>query len=463
MTSSLTSSRYSRGSRRRNDDTAALVLTRSTTLADWLAHLETLHPEAIALGLDRVRAVHALLDARLACPVITVGGTNGKGSTGALLESILRCAGFRTALYASPHLLRYNERVRVDAREATDAELIASFEAVEAARMAAGGVALTYFEFGTLAALWLYARAAPDVAVLEVGLGGRLDAVNIVDPDVAVITSVDIDHVAYLGATREAIGHEKAGIFRRSRPAVCGERNPPRSVIEAAAALDVPLYVLGRDFDHTNEATQWRFRGQRGARFGLPVPALRGAYQLDNAAAALMTLELLQGRLPVSAQAIREGLLHVTLAGRFEVLPGRPTTVLDVAHNPHAARALAAALGTMGFHPTTIGVCAMLADKDVDGVVRALLPRVDRWFVAGLGGARGGDAERVGAALAAAGVPAAKIRRFASADAAFVAAREAASEADRIVVFGSFRTVAAVKECLGGMRAGRVASRSTPP
>lgn len=438
-------------------------MARPTTLAGWLAHLETLHPKPIALGLDRVQVVYAHLEATLACPVITVGGTNGKGSICAMLESILRCAGFHTALYSSPHLVRYHERVRTDARDATEAELVSSFDAVETARLAAGDVALTYFEFGTLAALWLFARAAPDVAVLEVGLGGRLDAVNIVDADVAVLASVDIDHVDYLGPTREAIGREKAGIFRRARPAVCGDRDPPSSVGEAAAALDAPLYVLGRDYDYADERTQWRFRGLRGARYGLPIPALRGAYQLANAATALMTLDLLHARLPVSAQAIREGLVNVALAGRFEVLPGRPTTVLDVAHNPHAARALAATLGSMGFHPTTIAVCAMLGDKDVDGVVRAVLPRVDRWFVAALAGARGGAAESLRAAVLAAGVDATAIRTFPTVAAAFAAAREAAGEADRIVVFGSFRTVAAAKECLAGTRAERAASRSTPP
>ncbi len=438
-------------------------MARPTTLADWLAHLETLHPKTIALGLERVRAVHAHLDATLRCPVITVGGTNGKGSTCAMLESILRCAGFRTALYSSPHLVRYHERVRLDARDTDDAELVTAFAAVEAARIAAGHVALTYFEFGTLAALWLFARAAPDVAVLEVGLGGRLDAVNIVDADVAVVTSIDIDHVDYLGETREAIGREKAGIFRRGRPAVCGDRDPPSTVREAAATLEVPLLVLGRDYDYADERTQWRFRGPRGARFGLPVPALRGAYQLANAATALMALDLLHARLPVSAQALREGLVHVTLGGRFEVLPGRPTTILDVAHNPQAARALAAALGSMGFHPKTIAVCAMLGDKDVDGVVRALLPCVDRWFVAGLGGARAGTAERLHATLLAAGVAATAIRTFATVAAAFGAAREAAGEADRIVVFGSFHTVAAAKECLAGSLAERAASRPAPP
>lgn len=430
-------------------------MERPATVEGWLAYLETLHPASIALGLDRVRAVHEQLDARLGCPVVTVGGTNGKGSTCALLESILCRAGYRTALYTSPHLLRYHERVRIDAREVDDAGLLAGFGAVEDARIAAGGVALTYFEFGTLAALWLFARAAPDVAILEVGLGGRLDAVNIVDADVSVLTAIDIDHVDYLGHTREDIGREKAGIFRSGRPAVCGDRHPPQSVIDAAAGAGAALLVLGRDYDGRDERTQWRYRGPRGERYGLPVPALRGACQIDNAATALTALELLRQRLPVSAQAIREGLVHVTLPARFEVLPGRPTTVLDVAHNPHAARTLAGTLGSMGFHPETIAVCAMLADKDMAGVVSALAPRIDRWFISGLAGPRGGGPQRLHDTLIAAGVSGTAIRTFGTVAQAFGAARDAAREADRIVVFGSFHTVAAAKEFLAGEHAGR--------
>lgn len=430
-------------------------MERPATVPGWLGYLETLHPAPIALGLDRVRAVHAHLDARLACPVVTVGGTNGKGSTCAMLEEILRRAGYRTVLYTSPHLLRYHERVRIDACEVDDAGLVAGFEAVEDARIAAGGVALTYFEFGTLAALWLFARAAPDVAILEVGLGGRLDAVNIVDADVAVLTAIDIDHVDYLGPTREGIGREKAGIFRPGRPAVCGDRNPPQSVIDAAAATGATFLVLGRDYDYRDEGTQWRYRGPYGERFGLPVPALRGACQLANAATAMAALGLLQSRLPVSAQAVREGLVHVTLPARFEVLPGRPATVLDVAHNPHAARALADTLGNMGFHPETIAVCAMLADKDMAGVARALAPCIDRWFIAGLAGARGGGPQRMHDALVTVGVPATAIRTFDTVAQAFGAARDAAGEADRIVVFGSFHTVAAAREFLAGKCADR--------
>jgi dihydrofolate synthase/folylpolyglutamate synthase len=320
-------------------------MNRPATLAGWLAYLETLHPKAIALGLDRVRDVHGRMGSALACPVVTVTGTNGKGSTCAMLEAILRSAGYRTGLYSSPHLLRYNERVRIGGEPQDDAAIVAAFNAVEDAR---GDTPLTYFEYGTLAALAAFARAKLDVAVLEVGLGGRLDAVNIVDADIAVVTTIDLDHMDYLGPTRESIAFEKAGIFRTGRPAVCAEPDPPSTLLAHALDVGAPLFRIGRDFGYTAADGQWRYWGPGGERFGLPVPALRGAYQLANAATALAALGLLHERVHVSASAIREGLCTVSLSGRFQVLPGRPAIVLDVAHNPHAARAFAATLSAMG-------------------------------------------------------------------------------------------------------------------
>jgi dihydrofolate synthase/folylpolyglutamate synthase len=423
-------------------------MSRPTTLPAWLAYLETLHPKAIAMGLDRVQAVHARMGIALDCAVLTVTGTNGKGSTCALLEAILRAAGYRVGLYASPHLVRYNERVRIDAREAGDDELIAALNAVEDARSAplregAAATPLTYFEFGTLAALWLYARARVDVVVLEVGLGGRLDAVNIVDPDVAVVTSVDLDHQDYLGPTREDIGREKAGIFRAGRPAVCADPAPPASLLEHARHLGVPLARIGHDFGFVVHDGQWDYWGPGGRRYGLPHPALRGAHQLANAATALAVLDLMRARLPVSGGAVRDGLLGVELPGRFQVLPGRPTVVLDVAHNPHAAGALAATLRTMGYHRETRAVFGMLADKDIAGVVAAMRALVDRWYVATLPGPRGASAAAIAATLADAGVAPAAIRVHDDVAAALHAAREGIDEADRIVIFGSFLTVAA--------------------
>ncbi|NDP42052.1 MAG: bifunctional tetrahydrofolate synthase/dihydrofolate synthase [Aromatoleum sp.] len=433
-------------------------MSRPSTLAAWLAYLETLHPKSIALGLDRVRAVQTRMDSTLHCPVITVTGTNGKGSTCAMLESILASAGYRVGLYTSPHLLRYNERVRIAGREATDDELIAALNAVEDARIGALGasgsdvpIALTYFEFGTLAALWLFARAGLDALVLEVGLGGRLDAVNLVDPDVAVVTSVDFDHMDYLGATREDIGREKAGIFRAARPVVCADPQPTGTMVRHAEALGARLYLIGRDYGYVPEGVQWQYWGPGGKRFGLPFPALRGEYQLANAATVLATLDLMRKSLPVAAGSIRDGLLTVDLAGRFQVLPGRPTIVLDVAHNPHAARALAGALGTMGYHPETYAVVGILADKDIAGIVGAVRSRIDRWFVATLPGPRGAAAATLAARLERAGIAPVSVRAFDDVAAALRAAQGEASEADRIVVFGSFLTVAAA---LAAVRSG---------
>lgn len=419
-------------------------MRRTATLPDslqgWLAYLETLHPAAIALGLDRVREVHDRLGIAFDLPVITVGGTNGKGSTCAMLESILERAGYRCGLYTSPHLLRYNERVRIGGASADDESLCKAFAAVEQVR---GATPLTYFEFGTLAALQLFAHGALDALILEVGLGGRLDAVNIVDADVAVLTRIGIDHVDYLGTTRDAIGFEKSGIFRPGRVAVIGERDIPQSVSARADVERVRLTRLGLEYDFTDERTQWRYRGPGGARYGLPIPSMRGAFQLANAATALATLDLLRERIPISAGAIRDGLVSVELPARFQVLPGRPVTVLDVAHNPQAAEVLAATLGEMGFHPHTYAVFAALADKDVDGVVRAMAKRVDRWFIGTLPGARALSADALRVRIEAAGIAAESIDASPDIAQALRKARELASEADRIVVFGSFVTVAA--------------------
>ena len=384
------------------------------------------------------------LGVRVEVPAIVVGGTNGKGSTCAFLEAMLGAAGYRVGLYTSPHLTRYAERVRIAGVEATEPALLRAFATVEAARAdVSPPTPLTYFEFGTLAALVLFAEAKLDAVILEVGLGGRLDAVNLVDADVAVVTTVDLDHQDFLGDTREAIGAEKAGILRRGRPVVWGVRDPRRSLVAHAAALGAPLWRLGEEFAYADEGAQWRFRGPAGERFGLPMPALRGRYQLANAATALAALELIADRLPIDAGAVRAGLAGVELRGRFQVLPGRPVTVLDVAHNPQAARALATTLGEMGFHPRTVAVFGMLADKDIDAVIAALRPRVDAWHVATLRGPRGATAADLAARLRAAGVRDRDVVEHADVASALDAARAEASEADRIVAFGSFLTVAA--------------------
>jgi len=415
-------------------------MSHPTSLAAWLAYLETLHPKAISLGLERVRAVHDRLALAPACPVVTVTGTNGKGSTSAFLERMLSAGGYRVGLYTSPHLLRYNERVRIAGAEATDAELTAAFAAVEAVRQ---DVPLTYFEFGTLAALWLFARVQTDALVLEVGLGGRLDAVNIVDADVAVVTTIAIDHTDYLGLTREDIGREKAGIFRSGRVAVCADPDPPTALVDHARAIGAVLLRIGVDFGFVAGEMQWRYFGPGGARHGLPYPALRGVYQLANAAAALTALDALRAHLPVDMGAVRDALVSIELPGRFQVLPGRPVTVLDVAHNVQAARALADTVAAMGFHPQTLAVFGIMADKDVDAVIAALKPRVDQWLVATLPPPRGATAMLLRQRLEQAGIAPDAIRTFDDAGAAYRAAREIAAEADRIIVFGSFLTVAA--------------------
>lgn len=434
------------------------------SLDQWLAYIDSLHPNSIALGLDRVRVVAGRLKIRFDCPVITVAGTNGKGSTCAMLDAILRAAAYRTALYTSPHLLRFNERVMLSGREADDAALASAFAQVEAARVAPEEVALTYFEFTTLAALLIFMHEAPDCVILEVGLGGRLDAVNIIDADCAILTSVDLDHQEYLGDTREKIGFEKAHIFRAGKPAIISEPVPPQSVIDTAMALGARLLKVGHDFGYAGQsgpnAQQWKFwfrptdikNAEPVTRNGLSYPALRGANQLLNASAALAALETLRKKLPVPMQAIREGLMGVEWPGRFQILPGQPMVILDVAHNPHAAGVLADNLSNIGYAPYTHAVFGMLADKDVAGVVKLLDGKIDFWYLCSLPGARGMSATALAQVLAAAGANSAAIKgdisKHENPAAAFAAARVRAGDSDRILVFGSFLTVADVMPIL---------------
>lgn len=413
------------------------------TLSDWLAHIERLHAQPIALGLDRVHEVRRALGIAQTVPVITVGGTNGKGSICAMLERMLLAAGYRVGLYTSPHLLDYNERVRIAGEAASDETLCDAFAAVERAR---GEVPLTYFEFGTLAAWMNFVAAEVDVVILEVGLGGRLDAVNAFDTDCAIIAAIDIDHADYLGDTREAIGYEKAGILRCGKPAIVGDAQPPASVVAHAEKIGAPLAILGRDFGYLSEQHQWSWWGRRdGAlirRGGLAHPALRGSVQLANASTAIAALTALEAVLPVAMQDIRRGLAEVELPGRFQVLPGRPTTVLDVGHNPQAAGVLADNLGNMAFHPNTYAVFGMLRDKDIASVIDRIQGRIDHWLVATLAGPRAATAREIAALLAARGIKAVKC--YDTPAQAWRAAREGAEENDRIVAFGSFLLVAEV-------------------
>ena len=414
------------------------------TLDDWLAHCERLHPQTIELGLERVRTVAQRMRLGFDCPVFTVAGTNGKGSTCAMLEAILLEAGFRTGVYTSPHLVRFEERCRIRGESADASELVASFAVVEGAR---GDISLTYFEFTTLAILHVLARAGLDAVVLEVGLGGRLDAVNIIDTDCAIITSIDVDHTELLGHTREQIGLEKAGILRTGRPAIVSDPVPPQSVLDRAREIDADLWLLGRDYNYSGDQQQWAWAG-RGRRYaGLAYPALRGANQLINAAGVLAALEAMRPRLPVTAQAVRNGLALVELPGRFQVVPGQPALVLDVAHNPHSAAALALNLDAMGFYPTTHAVFGAMADKDLAPMLARMDPLIDRWYFTDLPTPRAAGA----AALQAAWQAATRRRDagsavFASPMEALRAAEAQAQATDRIVVFGSFYTVGGVLE-----------------
>jgi dihydrofolate synthase / folylpolyglutamate synthase len=426
---------------------------RFQTLDEWLAWQETLHPLPIDLGLERVTRVAQRLDLlHPACPVITVAGTNGKGSTVAMLDAIYRAAGYRAGTFTSPHLLRYNERVCLDGVPAGDAQLCEAFARVDAAR---GDDTLSYFEFGTLAALWLFREAGVEVMILEVGLGGRLDAVNIVDPDVAIVTSVGLDHQQWLGDDRERIGAEKAGIFRAGRAAVCGDPAPPASVAAAALRLGAHLYLAGRDYTWAPGVSgkDWRWQApDKRCREDLPLPALSGVIQLNNAATALTAVHLLQARLGVSREAVGRGLRDVRLPGRFQQMGEHPTVILDVAHNPLGAEVLA---GTLAQHPVsgdTLAVLALMADKDLDGVVRALAPCITRWYGAGLpGNARALPAGELCRRLR--GLVASGVSCHDGVAEAFRTARADAGPDDRVLVFGSFHTVGEVLGLMAESRA----------
>ncbi|MET0382108.1 MAG: bifunctional tetrahydrofolate synthase/dihydrofolate synthase [Burkholderiaceae bacterium] len=419
----------------------------STSLAEWLAHCERLHPKTIDMTLARVSELIGRLGLKFAAPVVSVAGTNGKGSTCAMIEAMALAAGWKVGLYIKPHLVHFEERCRLNGGAVAADALLPHFEAVEAAR---GDLALTYFEFTTLAILRALAAQPLDLVILEVGLGGRLDAVNAIDADCAVITSIDIDHVEYLGPDRESIGREKAHIARPGRPLIVGDPVPPRSVVDHAEAIGADLWLCGRDFNHAGDRQQWSWTG-RGKRWNaLGYPALRGANQLLNASGALAALEALKDRLPMTAQAVRIGLASVELPGRFQIVPGQPALVLDVAHNPHSAAALALNLDQMGFFPRTFAVFGAMRDKDLAGLIGKLTHLVDDWLVTDLPLPRAATSAELAECIwsLTATRPSAGIRpRVSEHDhprAALAAALAQADPADRIVVFGSFYTVGGV-------------------
>ena len=417
-------------------------------LDDWLRHLEQAHPVGIDMGLDRINRVKDALALHFDGLVFTVGGTNGKGSTCALLESILLAASYKVGCHTSPHFLKFNERARVNGEIVSDELLLEHFNIVEAARASLPDApSLTYFEFTTLAIMHLFAKAGLDAVILEVGLGGRLDAVNMIDADCAIVTSIDLDHMEYLGDTREKIAFEKAGIFRSDKPAICGDPVPPQALMDHAEAIGADLWIMGRDFNFQGDKQQWGWAGRNKRFSGLGYPALRGANQLLNASAVIAALIAVRDRLPVGAQEIRNGMAWVELPGRFQVLPGQPTIILDVAHNPHASAALAQNLENMAYHPYTIAVFGAMADKDIAGVLKPMLDKVDFWYFCDLPTPRAASAEDLARELKALGFKEGKdsgIETFKSPELAYQAALKKAGEGDRISIFGSFFTVAGV-------------------
>ncbi len=417
------------------------------TLGEWLAYLEQLHPSAIDMGLERSQQVAARLGLGQPAPrVITVTGTNGKGSTCAFVAALLQAQGLKVGVYSSPHLLRYNERVQLNGVEATDAQLCEAFAALEAGR---GDISLTYFEMGTLAAFWLFERAQLDVVVLEVGLGGRLDTVNVVDADLALVTSIGVDHADYLGNTRESVSFEKAGIFRKGRPALCGDLDPPQPLLDRARELDCPFYLRGREFTLDIGDTHWQWRGQdaRGQRVELlDLPLLN--LPMENAALALQAYLLLD--LPWDAAQIAATLLATKVVGRldrrtFDWQGKRLSLMLDVGHNPHAAQYLAQRLARTPPVGRRLAVFGLLVDKDLDGVVVPLLGSVQYWAVAPLDTPRSRPAVELETALQNLGAP---VTSYASVTAALEAQCAVATAEDEILLFGSFYCVAEALEWL---------------
>lgn len=412
---------------------------RFNNLQQWLDWQESLNPKEIDLGLERVEKVlqQLNLSSQFNCTVITLAGTNGKGSTAAFLQSMLQAEGYRVGCYTSPHLHQYNERIRINSENIDDQQLCRAFETIDQAR---GDIALTYFEFGTLAALLIFSAAQLDVVVLEIGLGGRLDAVNVIDPDVAVITSIGLDHMDWLGPDVNSIGAEKAGIFRADKPAVYGSLSMPDSVQQLAQEKNVQLKVAGKDYLYQGLLNGWQLIAGEVRYSDLPMPNLSGPIQMQNAATAIMALQAIKDRCPVSEASVIHGLQHAAIAGRYQLLSSAPNVIVDVAHNPQAAHALVATLNAYPVTGATFFVIAMLADKAADEVVSILLPEADVWFTAGLDVPRGLNAEIMSKAVSTQDSDA-KLFACQNVHEACALAQQQATEKDRIVVLGSFYTV----------------------
>lgn len=418
-----------------------------TSLDDWLRWQETLHPSEIDLGLERISRVFQILHPDPDLPkVITVAGTNGKGSSCAMLESIYRAAGYQTGLYTSPHLFRYNERIRLNGEAVSNETICGAFERIDNAR---SDISLTYFEFGTLAALDIFLRYELDVIILEVGLGGRLDAVNIIEPDVALITSISRDHTQWLGNDIDGIAREKAGIMRHDKPVVFSSPQMPGAIEDCANKTGAILYRVERDYqvsfpdDSRQGSWNWQSHNPESQRTSLPRPALHGDYQVTNAAGVLMVIALLSATLPVSQMAVRDGLSRVQLPGRFQVMPGEVMKIFDVAHNEDAIKQLAGQLSTQPCHGRTLAVLGMLADKEIEASLSQIQPIIDKWFVGGLDSPRSASAEVLQQSLESLDNKV-SVRAYAGITQAYQQAQQAALPGDRIVVFGSFYTVAEI-------------------
>lgn len=415
-------------------------------LNQWLEHIEHLHSKPIDMGLERMKKMLELMNIKFDCPVIIVGGTNGKGSVCSYLEHILLAQGYKVGVHTSPHLIRFNERAKINGSYVSDEDLCKHFEKVEKAR---GQTTLSYFEYTLLGILSLFQEKKPDALVLEIGLGGRLDAVNTVEPTVSVITSVGIDHTSFLGNTREEIGWDKAHIYRTGKPAICGDLNPPVTLVEYAEEIGAHLELAGRDFTALkNDDNTWDYQGPNWHLSQLPEPAMKGVYQINNAAAALAALEAIQTRLKVERESIEQGLKTAVLSGRFQKIGSDPEMIIDVGHNPHAATQLAETLKQVSGKGRTLAVFGMLSDKDRKKVCEIMKPCIDEWFLADLPTIRGGKAEDLGFYLTEAGVDSKKLKKFSSVKEALQNALESSQSTDRILVFGSFVTVSEVLELL---------------
>ncbi len=427
--------------------------TKPNTATEWLAYIEALHPKSIAMGLDRVNAVADKLQLNPKFPIITVAGTNGKGSVCAMLSQIYVHSGYRVGCYTSPHLNDYNERVSINLQPISDEDLCTAFAAVEAAR---GDVALTYFEMGTLAAMWHFCRQnldirSLDIVILEVGLGGRLDAVNSFEPTCSIVTAIDLDHMEYLGETREKIGFEKAGVFRTSKLAICGDENPPQSLLDYASKIGANLQLINRDFQVKKTAQGWQYSADN-VQLQLPNLGLTGDFQRNNAVCAVHAVRYLNQILPTLQTNIHAALRAVKLKGRFQQIHANPQIIVDVAHNPQAAKSLVQNLQSTACAGKTLAVFGMLADKDIEGVIRAVSSDIDAWFVVDIQSPRGAKASELQKILLK-HAKKSPVELFVEVSAAIDSACKNAAKNDRIIVFGSFYTVAdAIASKFNGLR-----------